>query len=249
METLKIYLDNMFAAYPSTPETEKLKRELLVTMEDKYLELKASGKSEHSAVGIVISDFGNIEELAEEYGISSTSVVNKDAEPPLLSSDTVEAFLAVSGKRTLCLAIAPSLVIIGISVQFLFMSLKGFNVAAVISVLIGVVACTGLILYGSNLTKPFAQIKMPYNLPVHVRMGVEAKEQQFLKSKAQLTTIGIIITLLSPVWFFIAMGINKTHFSMVFSSIAVMFTIAIGCALLIYSLTMQRSYRKLLHRK
>ena len=40
-------------------------------MEDKYTELIEGGKSENDAVGIVISEFGNLDELAEELGIRS----------------------------------------------------------------------------------------------------------------------------------------------------------------------------------
>ncbi|KAA2299884.1 hypothetical protein FY526_27475, partial [Clostridioides difficile] len=63
METIMVYLENMFAGLPKTPEVEHLKQELLSGMEDKYLELKREGKSENEAIGIVISEFGNIEEL------------------------------------------------------------------------------------------------------------------------------------------------------------------------------------------
>ena len=35
-------------------------------MEDKYNELIAEGKMDNEATGIVISEFGNLEELAEE---------------------------------------------------------------------------------------------------------------------------------------------------------------------------------------
>ncbi|WP_339286944.1 permease prefix domain 1-containing protein [Paenibacillus sp. FSL E2-0201] len=61
METIVVYLDNMFANLPKTPELERLKRELLYGMEEKYQELKHDGKSENEAIGVVISEFGNIE--------------------------------------------------------------------------------------------------------------------------------------------------------------------------------------------
>ena len=38
-------------------------------MEDKYNELLAEGKSDNEAVGIVIAEFGNLDEVAEELGI------------------------------------------------------------------------------------------------------------------------------------------------------------------------------------
>ncbi len=47
------------------------KNELWQMMEDKYTELIKDGKTENEAVGIVISEFGNLDELAEELGISN----------------------------------------------------------------------------------------------------------------------------------------------------------------------------------
>ena len=71
METIRNYLENMFLNLPNTPEVYKAKNELWQMMEDKYTELKAEGKSENEAVGIVISEFGNLDELAADLGIAS----------------------------------------------------------------------------------------------------------------------------------------------------------------------------------
>ena len=49
---------------------------MLRTMEDKYEELKMEGKSENEAIGIVISEFGNIDELIDELGLLSTAAEN-----------------------------------------------------------------------------------------------------------------------------------------------------------------------------
>ncbi|SCJ90684.1 Uncharacterised protein [uncultured Eubacterium sp.] len=69
MEIILNYLDSMFAQLPDTEEVRKAKGEMASTMEDKYTELKAEGKSENEAIGIVISEFGNMEELIRELGI------------------------------------------------------------------------------------------------------------------------------------------------------------------------------------
>ena len=70
METIKNYLDAMFANMPNTPEVKKAKAELLTMMEDKYNELIAEGETENSAVGTVISEFGNLDELADDLGLT-----------------------------------------------------------------------------------------------------------------------------------------------------------------------------------
>lgn len=69
MNSIISYLDNVFANLPKTSEMEKLKLEMLSNMEDKYYELKEAGKSENEAIGIVISEFGNIDELLSELDI------------------------------------------------------------------------------------------------------------------------------------------------------------------------------------
>ena len=70
METIKIYLDNMFLSFLETPQVMRAKRELFDMMEDKYQELRAQGRTENDAIGMVISEFGNLEEMAQILGIS-----------------------------------------------------------------------------------------------------------------------------------------------------------------------------------
>ena len=75
METIKNYLENMFLHLPVTPEVLRAKAELAQMMEDKYNELKAEGKSENEAVGIVISEFGNLNELADALVVECVAVI------------------------------------------------------------------------------------------------------------------------------------------------------------------------------
>ena len=69
METIKNYLESMFRNLPNTSEVLKAKNELLQMMEDKYAELRREGKSENEAVATVISEFGNLDEVASSLGI------------------------------------------------------------------------------------------------------------------------------------------------------------------------------------
>lgn len=69
MNTLKSYLESMFANMPNTPEVLKAKDELWQMMEDKYNELIRDGRNENEAVGTVIAEFGNLEELSADLGL------------------------------------------------------------------------------------------------------------------------------------------------------------------------------------
>lgn len=70
MKTIHDYLDSLFLSVPITPETKKAKEDLLAIMEDHYLELIHQGKSEHEAIGAVISEFGSVDELLQELDVS-----------------------------------------------------------------------------------------------------------------------------------------------------------------------------------
>jgi hypothetical protein len=80
MEAIKSYLNNMFKNMSSTQEVVRAKEELPQMMEDKYTELRQQGKTENEAVGAVISEFGNLEELAPQLGIASQVTASLDPE-------------------------------------------------------------------------------------------------------------------------------------------------------------------------
>ena len=96
METIRNYLNTMFAGLPDTPEVRRAYEELAAMMEDKYTELIEEGRSENEAVGTVISEFGNLDELAQTLGIEDCVNGNR-AEG---SARRSEEQAAESGKKT-----------------------------------------------------------------------------------------------------------------------------------------------------
>ena len=80
MDTIMNYLNTMFATVAQTEQMQKIKNDLAVNMEDKYNELKAEGKSENEAIGTVISEFGNIDELLKDFGLQQLNEENGTTE-------------------------------------------------------------------------------------------------------------------------------------------------------------------------
>ena len=74
METIKTYLENMFSGLPDTPEVRKARYELEQMMEDKYSELKSSGKSENEAIETGLKKFGAM--LGDNVEVGCGSVLN-----------------------------------------------------------------------------------------------------------------------------------------------------------------------------
>jgi protein-S-isoprenylcysteine O-methyltransferase Ste14 len=121
MDAILSYLNNMFVNLPDTPEVRRAREELQQMMEDKYQELRQAGKTDNEAVGQVIAEFGNLEELGEELGISSQV---SDAHDPqkliAMSEGEVQTYLsatALSARKisfgvALCILSAVPLILI-----------------------------------------------------------------------------------------------------------------------------------------
>ena len=119
MNAIRNYLDNMFRNLPNTEEVRRAKTELLEMMEDKYEELIKEGKTENEAVGIVISEFGNLDELADSLGISEAVAENPDENKPMLSLDRVKEFLGMISQRSILVPLAIGLCIFSVAFNIL----------------------------------------------------------------------------------------------------------------------------------
>ncbi len=112
METIKNYLENMFMNMKKTPEVEKAKAELLSMMEDKYQELKAEGKTENEAIGIVISEFGNLDELAQELGIEQDVTERNETASVHVSLEEAKQYCKDHAKAGVWYAVATMLCVL-----------------------------------------------------------------------------------------------------------------------------------------
>jgi uncharacterized membrane protein len=118
METIRNYLDNVFAGAPDTEDIRRLKAEMLANMEERYLERKAAGKSEHEAVGEVIASFGNVEELFAEMGLNRqrTAPEPEEAQFPLFLQADVDAYLKRVWRSSLGISIGVGLIIAAVGI-------------------------------------------------------------------------------------------------------------------------------------
>lgn len=126
MDTIKTYIETMFMRLPRTSETQKVKEELLAMMEDKYQELKKEGHSENEAIGTVISEFGNLEEVAETLGIESleegtmeTSHTSETKEYQSVGKETRKKKKRTKVQRLICGSYWPLTVVIYLLWSFL----------------------------------------------------------------------------------------------------------------------------------
>lgn len=116
MEAIKSYLENMFLHLPKTAEVMRAKEELAQMMEDKYSQLRSEGRTDNEAVGQVISEFGNLEELAETLGIpQEVRDLEADTKDIALSDAEVERYLQVSKETGKRIALGVGLILLGVA--------------------------------------------------------------------------------------------------------------------------------------
>lgn len=122
MDAIKSYLENMFLHLPRTDEVLRAKEELAQMMEDKYTQLRSEGRTDNEAVGQVIAEFGNLEELAETLGIPQ-EVKDLDGETKHINmtDSEVERYLQVSKEAGQQVALGVALILLGVA-NLIFMN-------------------------------------------------------------------------------------------------------------------------------
>lgn len=119
METITTYINHMFRGLPQTVEVRHAQTELEQMSLDRYHELRAEGVSEHEAVGRVITQFGNLDELADELGIRAALDHATINGPVFIKRSEADRFLKTSGLVSRLVASGIATILLGVSVFLL----------------------------------------------------------------------------------------------------------------------------------
>ncbi|WP_335869907.1 permease prefix domain 1-containing protein [Bacillus sp. 2205SS5-2] len=252
MDTIINYLNNMFAHLPKTKEMEALKEDMLTNMEDKYYELKRSGKSENEVIGIVMSEFGNINELIKEFDIDHKE---KTGDLPILSEEEVNDYLEANKRYSMFIGMGVGLCLIGVSLLLLFTELIGVRIftgisqevggfVGVISLLSLVAVAVGMFIYAGMGLDKYKQIEFHFELPVHVKNSIEKEYDSFRSTYTMSLITGVVLCILSPLYLMIAAAFNTDAIS--YGVVVLLLIIAVAVYILIYFGLKRESYQKLL---
>ena len=205
MNTIRNYLDNMFLGMPQTDDVIRAKMELLAMMEDKYNELKSSGKTENEAIGIVISEFGNLDELADTLGIKE--IMENKTDIPIVSYGEAMQYIENSKSTAPKTALGVLLCILSPVILLLLLGLSELNLITVkeeylIAVSLAVLICfvaagvSHFIRFSSKLEKyEYLQenvFELDYRTEQMVR-GIQEQDEQIYKSAVNISVIGYIL--------------------------------------------------------
>lgn len=252
METIRNYLDTMFINFPRSLEMMKLKEDLLATMEEKYAELKAAGKSENEAIGIVISEFGNIDELMHELGISNEEDVSSDR---ILLEHEAEEYLEAKKKTGFLVGLGVAMILMGaallISITSLlsngWLGMGGLGGSAtalgLVAMFAFVVPAIGLFVYSGNKMEQYRFLAEGFTMPHSLRASVEERRRHFSKSYSLALVFGVCLCVCSPGLLFLSMLIFGAS---TYGVAAMLVTLAFAIFMLVYIGNIKESFSVLL---
>ena len=266
MDTIRTYLDNMFLSLPETPETLRAKEELYAMMEDKYAELKASGKSENEAIGIVITEFGNLDEILAEFPFSSSQSPNTSQDESdlfhIVSSDEADDFLRFSKKYATKIALGVMLCIFSPVLLIYLAGLSEFTLNRLpenMSAFLGLLAlflCIAVavaLFVSSGISEPQYDYlkKEPFRISLDTAAYLGELHNQFRSAFAIQISVGVFFCILSviPLLATALLFGESFHVGEMFQIAGVcllLILVGIGVFLLVHASIISESYKTLL---
>lgn len=251
METIKNYLDNMFMGLPKTAETDRLKEELLSSMEDKYNELKAQGKSENEAIGIVISEFGNIEELAAELNID----MKEKSDSPEITQEVVDQFMKIKKKSAWLISIGVLLCILGANCLVFVGSTAEYSPNSpltpigIVAFIVFIAIAVGLFIFSGVRLESYKYLEEDFNMTTSVKNNIETEQAQYAPKRIVLLIIGIILCILSSIFVLIPSMTTENDLLLIQGVNILLLFVAVGVFLIVFSGVIQDGYNILLKKE
>lgn len=260
MEAIREYLSNMFMNLPETPQVLRAKAELMEMMEDKYEELIAEGMSEKEAVGTVISEFGNLDELAEELGIGD--FMKKEEEPQEKKSrhadrrwglEETKKYVAFGKTHARYVALGVMLCIWGPFVESVFdgASNQGYlgtlvgNLLGNMGMFLLVGVAVVLFVLASTRTKEYGKVSR-YTIALDEEATAYVRENQERDEKRRVlkTCIGVFLCIFSVVPS-MGSGLCRNLLAEAILDSSVLFIVGIGVYLLVSGSSLKNRYQEL----
>ena len=248
METIRNYLESMFRGLPQTDKIIKAKSELLQMMEDKYTELIRSGKSENEAVGEVIQDFGNLDDLAEDLGIKDIlhQTKNSDVKRRMLSFDEVTEFLEAKKKSVFMRAAGIFLFITCVCAPILTGALELKDVFGIVMMFVLIGCGVVLISLSRSFIEQWRYLKYePCSIDAVSIDYLKNKLRDFTPTYSVLSSLGVLMCIFC---FIPAVIFSEGSGQFLEEMGGGLFFIFIGTGvfMLVYAKSMKRTYHKLL---
>lgn len=259
METIRKYLEMSFATLPKTAELFRLKEEMAINMEDKYNALKAQGKSENEAVGIVIAEFGNIEEIAKELGVpmEQHNQQIKEISLPEVTLEDAYQYIETKHRSSVLTGIGVMLCILGAAVlvgTVGFVTYKAAPLIGVVILLMMVAAAVGMFIFADSKMEPWKFIeKDSFLISPAVAIDIRNRQESNRRSLILSTIIAVVMYILGPIVIISSAAMvtmmNVPENTILFAVVILLCMVAVATMILITSSEKNAAFNALLQKK
>lgn len=197
METIRNYLETMFQKLPNTPEVQKAKFELGQMMEDKYTELKNEGKSENEAIGIVISEFGNLDELALDLGIRGYMNPNNNMAGTPVSLSEVKDYLKDKIRSGYMIGLGVLLCICSPCGVIMADYIGIFDFVGLLFLFAFIALAVGLFIFAGTMMAKWNYLhNQPCSIDFATAEYVHGQRENYRMTNAMMNTVGVMFCIL-----------------------------------------------------
>lgn len=255
MEIIRNYLESMFANMPNTAEVQRAKNELLQMMEDKYNELISAGKNENEAVGTVISQFGNLDELSGELGLSDSVQGAEDISRRQVSLADARGYLTDSAQTAFLTALGVFLCITS-SVGCILAAMSDFKSDRDIMLAVGVAmlfvfiaVAVGMFIFSSMKMKNWNYLKRePCTIDYSTSEFLKSQYENYRLTNTLMITFGVILIIVSivPVSVISIIGFGNMELALGIGVVLLLIFVGLGVMMLIITGCKTDSYKTLL---
>ena len=192
MEKIRNFVENMFLSLPDTPEVREAKAHILEGMTDRYEALLAQGKNGDEAFGAVAGEFGSMEELRQELGLS----LQASAQPgPVPEPDSAlwEEYQLFRKRFTAAVTLGVVLCILGLVASTMLAQLPWARAMDLhhIAFLSIIAAAVGLFVYFGIQDEGYSRRLRQEGLPA----GDTGREEEPLNGFIMLTAVAVYLFL------------------------------------------------------
>lgn len=250
MDTIRNYLEGMFASLPKSQEVLKAKRELLQMMEDKYNELIEDGKTDNEAVGIVISEFGNLDELAADLGIKEVKEQYETEECHLVDKEEASEYLNAKRRRSFYLALGIFFCIFSIAVPVILEAMGAANLTAAMGLFtVAALGIVTIVMTGVRMKKFDYLFVENARLDFTADRFVKDENDRYASAHALKLTVGVVACALCwlPCVLVDEVVIKNALFSEVLSPVLFFVTVGLGVFLIVQTCSERNGYENLIY--
>jgi len=238
METIRQYVENLFSEVYETPETQVIKEEMISDMEDRYEFLISKGMRDNEALGQVITEFGNIDEIIKEFRTSQNEA-DRFPDIHVTSAEEIFEFINVRRRAGSGTGIGVGIILLGTAVYMAMLGIMGdtglANALGIVCILLSVVIAIGCFIFSHSRLSDFNHLEKTFAIDIKLRNEIKDMKNEYKRSYNLGITMGVALIIFSVIPVIITSLLNFSETAVLIAISMLLLVVGIACYIFIYS--------------